>query len=556
MNKNVALYARVSSEAQVQKNTISSQIAALLDKMKADGFDCGDELQFIDNGYSGATLIRPALENLRDMAATGAIDKIYIHSPDRLARKYAYQVLLIDEFQKIGVDIVFLNHQIDESPEANLLLQVQGMIAEYERAKIMERNRRGKLHAAQRGSVNVLSGAPYGFEYVDKHTACGQAYYNIKVDEAEVVKTIFNWISKDRLSIGEVCRQLKSKKISSPKGKDYWDRSVIWGMLKNPAYKGEAAFGKTKAIPLRPRLRPQKHSHEQPKNAYSVETVPKNKWIVIAVPAIVDVDIYEEVQKQLEENRKRARIRKRGAKYLLQGLLVCGHCAYSYYGKPVRNKRGDKIDTYAYYRCIGMDAYRFGGKRICTNKQLRTDTLETAVWAETTELLKNPTRLQLEYQRRLSQMQQTPEKNEIAIIQKQMKNIKCGIGRLIDGYTNGYIEKYEFEPRISQMKSRLEDLKIQEIKCTENELIFSDINQVIGKLEEFSKVIQEGLNNVDWSTKREIMRTLIKRVEIHKDNVNVVFKLTDIPDGSVQNLNSLQHCPGSSFAITIKRDAS
>jgi len=135
MNKNVALYARVSSEAQAQKNTISSQMAALLDKVKVDGFDCANELQFVDNGYSGSTLIRPALENLRDMVATGAIDKIYIHSPDRLARKYAYQVLLIDEFQKVGVDVIFLNHQIDKTPESNLLLQVQGMIAEYERTK-------------------------------------------------------------------------------------------------------------------------------------------------------------------------------------------------------------------------------------------------------------------------------------------------------------------------------------------------------------------------------------------------------------------------------------
>lgn len=316
-------------------------------------------------------------------------------------------------------------------------------------------------------------------------------------------------------------------------------------MLKNPAYKGEAAFGKTKVVPMRPRIRPQKHSHEQPKNAYSIETVPKDQWVLITVPALIDINLYDEVQKQLEENRRRARVSKRGAKYLLQGLLVCRHCRYSYYGKPVRNKRGDKIDSYAYYRCIGMDGYRFGGKRICDNKQIRTDTLEAAVWAETQKLLENPVRLQLEYQRRLSQIQQPPRNNEIALIQKQIKNIKRGISRLIDSYTNGYIEKYEFEPRISHMKDRLKNLKAQELKHTENELMFNDVEQVIGRIETFSKIIQERLNNVDWSTKREIMRTLIKRVEISKNDVNVVFKLTDIPDKSGENLNSLQHCPGS-----------
>ena len=145
MKYQVALYARVSSEKQAQANTIDSQIEALISAIKANGYSCPKELQFTDAGYTGANLVRPALERLRDTVATSSIDKIYVHSPDRLARKYAYQVLLIDEFQRINVEVIFLNHSIDETPESNLLLQVQGMIAEYERAKIMERHRRGKF---------------------------------------------------------------------------------------------------------------------------------------------------------------------------------------------------------------------------------------------------------------------------------------------------------------------------------------------------------------------------------------------------------------------------
>lgn len=157
-----AIYARVSSEHQTEANTIASQVAALQERATADGVVVSDAMTFLDDGYSGTTLVRPALERLRDAMSAGTVDRLYVHSPDRLARKYAYQVVLIEEFSRWGVEVVFLNRELGQSPEDDLLLQVQGMMAEYERAKILERHRRGKLHAARSGSVNVLGGAPYG----------------------------------------------------------------------------------------------------------------------------------------------------------------------------------------------------------------------------------------------------------------------------------------------------------------------------------------------------------------------------------------------------------
>jgi site-specific DNA recombinase len=157
-----AIYARVSSEQQAEAKTIASQLAALHARVAADGFALPPEHQFIDDGYSGATLVRPALERLRDLVAAGGLDRLYVHAPDRLARKYAYQVLLLEEFQRAGVVVVFLNRAVGQTPEDDLLVQVQGVVAEYERAKILERSRRGKRHAAQSGAVSVLSGAPYG----------------------------------------------------------------------------------------------------------------------------------------------------------------------------------------------------------------------------------------------------------------------------------------------------------------------------------------------------------------------------------------------------------
>ena len=184
----VAIYARVSSEPRPEAPTIASQVAALCERVAADGFALPESIQFLDENYSGATLVRPALERLRDLMAAGAVEHLYVHSPDRLARKYAYQVLLVEEFQRLGVEIVFLNRPLGQSPEDDLLLQVQGMRVEYERAKIIERHRRGKLHAAQAGSANVLSDAPYGYHYVTKHKGGGQARYDIVPDEARVVR--------------------------------------------------------------------------------------------------------------------------------------------------------------------------------------------------------------------------------------------------------------------------------------------------------------------------------------------------------------------------------
>src|SRR2546427_776755 len=191
-----AIYARVSSERQAQAHTIESQVAELREKVTADGLELIEELEYIDEGYSGSTLVRPGLERLRDMVAGGMVDRLYVHSPDRLARRYAYQVLLVDEIRRSGVEVIFLNRELSQTPEDDLLLQVQGVIAEYERAKIIERNRRGRRHAAQSGSVNVLSGAPLGYRYVSKHEGGGQAQYEIDIEEARVVRQIFEWVGK------------------------------------------------------------------------------------------------------------------------------------------------------------------------------------------------------------------------------------------------------------------------------------------------------------------------------------------------------------------------
>lgn len=536
-----AIYARVSSEQQADSHTIASQVAALQARVAADSLPLTPDQHFLDEGYSGATLIRPALERLRDAAALGSVTRLYVHSPDRLARKYAYQVLLIDELQRAGVEVVFLNRELGRSPEDDLLLQVQGMVAEYERAKILERSRRGKRHAAQTGEVSVLSNAPYGYHYVRKQEGSGVARFEIVLDEARVVRQVFAWMGRDRLSIGEVRRRLEQAGERTRTGKTTWDRATVWGMLKNPAYKGQAAFGKTRTGPMAPRLRAQRNGSLQPRRAVSITDVAPEEWISVPIPALVSAELFAAVQEQLTENRERARQGKRGARYLLQGLVVCAQCQYAFYGKPVSSKAAKgQPREYAYYRCTGSDAYRFGGERVCANTQVRTDMLDTAVWQEVCTLLANPKRLLEEYERRLEQPQETVGDE----VEAQLRKLRGGLARLIDGYTEGFIERHEFEPRVARLRERIGALETEAQHLQTRSALQAELRLIIGRLEDFAAKVKAGLDEADWATRRELIRTLVRRVEIDRDQVNVVFRVT--PDQSPENPDEefLQRCGG------------
>src|SRR5215471_3613128 len=440
-NLRVAIYTRVSGEQQAKEDTIDSQLAALAERIASDALVCDPELRFVDDGYSGTVLARPGLERLRDQAAAGAIDRLYMVDPDRLSRKYAYQVLLLEELTRCGIEVVFLRNPVGRGPEQDLLLQVQGMIAEYERAKIMERCRRGKQHAARRGSVNVLSGAPYGYRYVNKREGGGEARYQVVAEEARVVRKIFDWVGQERCSIGEVCRRLRREGIPTRTGKPAWDRATVWLILKNPAYRGTAAFGTTRAGEYKPqRLRPQRGRPGQPRRPVTTVETSQEDQIFINVPALVSEELFEAVQAQLEEDRQRRRDRPGGGCYLLQGLVVCKRCGYGCYGKPTSRASAKGKVPYAYYRCTGSDAYRFGGQRLCWNKQIRTDLLGAAAWGDVSPLLSEPERVRAEYQRRL-QGPGTDRSHELEPINKNIKDAKKMISRLIDAYGDGLLDK-------------------------------------------------------------------------------------------------------------------
>src|SRR5262249_37064684 len=337
--------------------------------------------------------------------------------------------------------------------------------------------------------------------------------------------------------------RLQRDGVPTRTGKSTWDRSVIGSYLKNPAYKGTAGFGKTRAGDLKPqRLRPQRGRPEQPRRPDPRVDTSSDEQILIEVPALVGEELFATVQAQLEENRRHRRERPRGGRYLLQGLVVCKRCGYGCYGKPVSRAAAHGKVRYAYYRCTGSDAYRFGGQRLCWNQQVRTDVLDAAVWEDVRQLLSEPERVRAEYERR--QRPETGPGREVEELNKLIHNLKRMISRLIDAYSDGLLDKSEFEPRLLAARGRLAKL---EAECREQRgeaTQEAELRLVIGQLEEFARRVAQELQESDWDQRGEVVRALVKQVEIDEQEVRIVYRVSPSPFERGPQQGCLQHCWG------------
>src|SRR6266568_5656393 len=256
---------------------------------------------------------------------------------------------------------------------------------------------------------------------------------------------------------------------------------------------GTAACGKTRQDPRRPRLRAPRGRPLQPRRAVSTVDVPQEEWYPIPVPAIVAPEVVAAVQEQWREHRRHARQSRRGALYLLQGLLQCQHCGYAYYGKRLSpSARKGKPRAYAYDRCLGTDAYRFGGERVCQNTQVRTDLLDVAVWREVSTLLAHPERLAEEYRRRLQPASSTKHPAR-ATVAAHLGKLRQGLARLIDSYADGLIDKQEFEPRILRLRRRIAQAEEQRQQLVEAATLQTELQLIIGRLEDFAMKVHTGL---------------------------------------------------------------
>ncbi len=449
-----AIYARVSSEQQREAHTIASQTAALIEWATTLEMEVPKAWIFEDDGYSGATLERPGLERVRDLAAEGQIQTVLVYSPDRLSRKYAYQILLIEELARQGVETRFLNAPQGTTAEDQLLVQFQGMIAEYERAQILERSRRGKRHRARAGEISVLSGAPYGYRYIRKSDEAPASYTVIET-EARVVRDVYERYTVAGASIGAITRGLNDQGVATRKPGARWERSMIWAMLRNPAYRGTACFGKTRVASRQRVTRALRLRGGMTTRNSANHERPREEWIEIPVPVLITEETFARAQELLHENRVRAR-RRTIEPSVVQGLVSCRKCGYALSRTSTRSS----ARVIHYYRCIGSDGWRHLGGPVCENRPVRQDLLDQIVWTEVMRLLEDPALIEQELDRRLAVARAAdPTKQREQTMQRELVRVGKGIERLLTAYQEELVSLEQLRERMPALRQREQTLR-------------------------------------------------------------------------------------------------
>nr|NHB98826.1 recombinase family protein [Photorhabdus stackebrandtii] len=527
--KIAAIYARVSSSQQKEKNTIASQTAALHEFAHEQGFSVPDEWIIEDEGFSGASLLRPGLERLRDLAAEGQLQAILVYSPDRLSRKYAYQVLLLEEFTRNGVETLFIKAPRSDTAEDQLLLQLQGMIAEYERAQLLERYRRGKRHRARAGDVAVLGGAPYGYRYIRKmHDA--PARYEIIPEEAKVVQRVYEKYTTEGLSIGAITRLLSEMTVPTRKQITRWGRSVVWAMLRNPAYKGTACYNKTETGPRQRVTKPFRLNgravHGENTSAHER---PREEWIEIPVPAIVSEEVFALAAERLADN-KRFSSRRTIEPSLVQGMVSCRKCGYALSRTSTRTSTR-KI---AYYRCLGSDSWRYPGGAVCNSRPIRQDLLDQIVWQEVLRLIEDPALINAELERRLEAARSAgPAKKQQETLGRELTHVSKSMERLVTAYQEGLLSLDELRVRMPELRAR-QQKRQSELQTLINQAADRmSVLYLAETLTAFLQQLRESARTLDIGERQRIVRLLVKDVLIDDDTIVIrhSIPLTNTPSG-------------------------
>jgi site-specific DNA recombinase len=324
----VAIYARVSTSRQAQ--TIEQQWDRLSPHAQIHGWGRTPQHIFRDDGYSGATLRRPGLDGLRDRVAAGAVDRILIPAPDRLARNDVHQVLLIEELQRCGAVVELLDRAMSQDPHDQLLLQIRGAVAEYERTLIAERMRRGRLSKLQAGVLLPWTRVPYGYR-VSLDRPRDPAGVWIEPVEGAVIQHLFTQYLEEGSTLVGMVQSLQQQGIRSPQGNAHWNASTLRWLLSNPVYTGQVYIGRTRGRPAQGRRSAREPLGQQ---GMTLEITPPAQWtLVTTIPPIISQEQFDQVQMKLAENRQRARRNNTAQEYLLRALVSCGVCGYACTGR-------------------------------------------------------------------------------------------------------------------------------------------------------------------------------------------------------------------------------
>jgi site-specific DNA recombinase len=515
----VAAYARVSTTRQAQAQTIQQQLDRLRAAVAEHGWTLEEEHVYRDDGYSGAGLSRPGLDRLRDQAALAELDLVLVTAPDRLARNYVHQVLLIDELGRHGLKVEFLDRPMSDDPHDQLLLQIRGAVAEYERTLIAERMRRGRQAKLRAGTLLPWTTPPFGYR-LDPERPRDAAAVRVEPSEAVLVAQLFDWYLEPQATVYRLAKRLTDLGVATPTGKPRWNAASVRGILRNPAYAGRARTNRTRVVPARRRksaLLP-----VGPGDSHAPR--PAEDWIAVAVPQIVSEQTFARVQAKLDSNQQTA-ARNTRHQWLLRALVSCGLCRLAC---TVRQTQAG----YRYYQCRGRtDALRRAQGQRCTARYAPAERLDELVWADLCALLSDPTQVQRALQRARGgawlpqelQARQTTIRQALGQLERQRQ-------RLLDAYLAEVVGLPELERKRQELDRRQATLAAQQRQLDVIAQQRLELGAVADGIQAFCQTVRAGLATATFAQRRLLVELLIDRVVVTDDKVEIRYALPTSPD--------------------------
>lgn len=522
----IAVYARVSTDRQQQAQTIEQQIERLDAHVAGQqGWHVSEEHVYRDDGYSGAKLNRPGLDRLRDHAALGAFELVLITAPDRLARKYVHQALIIEELSQVGCRVEFLERPMSNDPHDQLLLQIRGAVAEYERSLISERMRRGRQAKMRGGQLLPWTRPPYGY-LLDPDRPRDPSRVRLDPVKAAIVEQIFAWYTDptEPATLYCVAKRLSDSQIPPPRGGARWNACSVRCILRDPAYMGTAYSGRTHQVSARRRksalLPIGPGESQQP-------TAPET-WIAISVPAIVSQEIFDAAQDRLARNQQTAPRNNKAHDYLLRGLVSCARCQRACTART-RNP------GYDYYICRAhMDPLRKAEGRRCTARYTPARALEELVWLDLCALIAQPAFITCELERAqagdwLPQTLQARRRT----LQNAVVHLEHQLEHLLEVYLAEIIDRHEFERKHGELSQTRHGLaqQMRQLEMQAQKRI--EVTDLAGNIGAFCQRLQPGLHQLNFAQRRQLVELLIDRVVVDDGKVEIRYVIPTSPKGEV-----------------------
>jgi len=516
----VAVYARVPATRQAQAQTIEQQLDRLREAAAGRGWELEEQHVYRDDGYSGASLGRPGLDRLRDHAALAGLDLVLVTAPDRLARNYVHQVLLIDELAGRGCQVEFLDRPMSSDPHDQLLLQIRGAVAEYERTLIAERMRRGRQAKLRAGTLLPWTRPPFGYR-LDPERPRQASAVRIEPSEAVLVAQLFDWYLEPGATVYRLARRLTDLGVPTPMGKPCWNVASVRGILRNPAYAGRALTNRTQVVPARRR----KSAMLPVGPGQSHAPRPEEDWIAVPVPAIISEDIFAQVQAKLDTNQQTA-LRNTRHEYLLRALASCGICGLSC---VVRQTPAG----YRYYLCRGRtDGLRVAQGQRCAARYIPAGQLDDLAWADLCALLTDPAQVARALDRAHggAWLPQELQARQTAISQA-LNQLDRQQQRLLDAYLAEIIGLPELQRKREDLDRRNAALAAQQRQLDAAASQRLELSAVADGIEAFCQTVRAGLATATFEQRRMLAELLIDRVIVTGDQAEIRYVLPTSPKG-------------------------